>query len=252
MSNKDIRGVLAAEIEQHVTPDERAALGLDLPAGAGHYRAWVGPPSKYDVLGALQFQALTDLGLREYHRVCEVGCGSLRVGRLLISYLLDGHYYGIEPNVAILQEGLREHFGWDGPGSWVMHKKKPRFYRATDFDISFFGVEFDFILAQSVISHTGAAETELFFRQCAKAMTSNTTVLFTFVQGAKNCEEDGWFYPACVTYTPEYMRELADRHGLSIEIVEWPPLNRHEGGLISGQTPTLLRLAAAPGSPAGA
>jgi len=103
-----------------------------------------------------------------------------------------------------------------------------------------------------VISHTGAAETELFFRQCAKAMTSNTTVLFTFVQGAKNCEEDGWFYPACVTYTPEYMRELADRHGLSIEIVEWPPLNRHEGGLISGQTPTLLRLAAAPGSPAGA
>jgi hypothetical protein len=70
----------------------------------------------------------------------------------------------------MLQQGLREHFGWHGPGSDVMNKKPPRFHYATDFDIGWFQTEFDFILAQSIISHTGAAETELFFRNCSQAM----------------------------------------------------------------------------------
>jgi SAM-dependent methyltransferase len=240
MSNQAIRDALARDMDEHVTVRERAALGLDLPAGASHYRAWVGPPVKYDLLGALQFQALTDLGLREYHRVCEVGCGSLRAGRLLISYLLDGHYCGIEPNVPILQDGLREHFGWDGPDSWVMRKKKPRFRTATDFDVASFGVDFDFILAQSVISHTGVAETNRFFEQCARAMTDTTTVLFTFVEGASNCEENGWFYPDCVTYTTDFMRALAVRHGLELVVAQWPSLNNRDGVPVSGQTPVLL------------
>ena len=37
-------------------------------------------------------------GLRETHRIADLGCGLLRVGRLLIPYLLPGRYYGMEPN----------------------------------------------------------------------------------------------------------------------------------------------------------
>ena len=35
-----------------------------------------------------------------------------------------------------------------------MAKKRPRFQYGTDFDIGGFGVEFDFVLAQSVLSPT--------------------------------------------------------------------------------------------------
>jgi len=243
--NQGISVALRAEAMERLTPDQARELGLDLSAGADHYRAWVGPPAKYDLLGAIQFQALTNLGLRDYHYVCEVGCGSLRAGRLLIAYLLDGHYCAIEPNRTILQEGLREHFGWHGPGSDIMAKKRPRFQYDTDFDIGGFGVEFDFVLAQSVLSHTGPAETALFFRHCAESMTARTIVLFTFITGTENCTVDGWYYPACVTYTPDYMHALAAEHGLTLEIIEWPALNRHEQGLVSGQTPALLRKASA-------
>jgi len=61
-----------------------------LPPGAGHYTAYVGPPNQYDFMGATQFRLLTTLGLREHHAVLDFGCGSLRAGRLLIPYLLEG------------------------------------------------------------------------------------------------------------------------------------------------------------------
>ena len=40
-------------------------LGNDRPIGSHHYRAFVGPPQKYDLVAANQFNLLTSLGLRE-------------------------------------------------------------------------------------------------------------------------------------------------------------------------------------------
>ena len=93
------RTALREEAKRHLSEEQIKTLGIDLPAGNLHYRAYVGPPEKYDLLGALQFQVLTNLGLREYHKLLEVGCGSLRVGRLLVPYLIDGNYYAIEPKI---------------------------------------------------------------------------------------------------------------------------------------------------------
>src|ERR1017187_6689363 len=82
-------------------PDEFASgeqrRGVGLAAGAHHYRAYVGLPERYDTLAVLQFKVLTDLGLREHHTVLDVGCGSLRLGRLLLPYLLPDRYVGVEP-----------------------------------------------------------------------------------------------------------------------------------------------------------
>lgn len=69
----------------------------ELEAGDRHYRAFVGPLDRYDLLGAGQMALLYLLGLREHHRVLDFGCGSLRLGRLLIPYLRPGRYFGIEP-----------------------------------------------------------------------------------------------------------------------------------------------------------
>src|SRR4051812_31216030 len=71
-----------------------------------YYRLTVGNRTRYDLMGATQFALLFALGLRESHTVCDVGCGSLRAGRLLIPYLEADRYCGIEPRTDVLEAGL--------------------------------------------------------------------------------------------------------------------------------------------------
>ena len=73
-----------------------------------NYRAFVGPEKFYYQHGQARFKSLLDNGLCESSFLLDIGCGSLRVGRLLIPFLLPGRYYGVEPQKDWLQEGLRE------------------------------------------------------------------------------------------------------------------------------------------------
>src|SRR5438128_572554 len=51
----------------------------------------------HDLAAAFQFNLLTRLGLREEDYLLDIGCGALRAGRLFITYLLPGRYFGVEP-----------------------------------------------------------------------------------------------------------------------------------------------------------
>ena len=82
--------------------NDQEDLGLGLKPGDPQYRAYVGPPEDYDLIAAMTFNLLTTLGLRQHHSVLDVGCGSLRIGRLLIPYLNQGKYFGVEPNEPII------------------------------------------------------------------------------------------------------------------------------------------------------
>ena len=62
----------------------------ELGAGDSHYKAYVGPPKKYDLMGAMQFNLLTSFGLRDYHKLLDIGCGSLRSGKMLIPFFSPG------------------------------------------------------------------------------------------------------------------------------------------------------------------
>ena len=91
--------------------NDRENLGLGLKPGDPHYRAYVGPPQDYDLIAAMTFNLLTTLGLRQHHSLLDVGCGSLRIGRLLIPYLNRGKYFGIEPAEWLVAEGIRQELG---------------------------------------------------------------------------------------------------------------------------------------------
>ena len=91
--------------------DDQESLGVGLKPGDAHYRAYVGPPEDYDLIAAMAFNLLTTLGLRQHHSLLDVGCGSLRIGRLLIPYLNRGKYFGIEPNEWLVREGIKRELG---------------------------------------------------------------------------------------------------------------------------------------------
>lgn len=64
--------------------------GAGASPGSRYYRAFIGAPQTYDIFSHMQFSLMTLLGLRQEHMLLDIGCGSLRAGKLFIVYLLAG------------------------------------------------------------------------------------------------------------------------------------------------------------------
>lgn len=199
---------------QRKTPWE--PLGLGLPAGAHHYRAYVGPPEDYDLVAAMTFNLLTVLGLRQYHSLLDVGCGSLRSGRLFIPYLNNGNYTGIETNKWLIGEGIRRETGKD-----QIHIKKPKFYYSDSAKPLPAGQLYDFALAQSIFSHCGEDLLEGWLADISGHLKDTGALVGTFLIGDQESEAKGWVYPECVSYRQERMESLARKAGFNFLLLEW-------------------------------
>ena len=191
-------------------------LGLELPVGANHYRAYVGPPTKYDLLAANQFVLLLQLGLREHHKLLDIGCGSLRVGRLIIPYLLTGNYYGTEPNQWLIDKGIENNFG-----SSILDVKKPHFSNNPEFELTEFNTNFDFILAQSVFTHASQNQIKKCLMMANKVMNKDSIFVASFIESDKNSDKDSWSYPQNVAYRLDLLQGLAFQQNLVLEKLDY-------------------------------
>lgn len=187
-----------------------------LKPGDKHYRAYIGPPLQYDFMGATQFRLLCSLGLRAHHQVLDLGCGSLRAGRFLINYLEPENYCGIEPNKWLINEGIKEQVG-----DSLIAIKKPRFDNNSEFNTAVFGQKFDFIIAQSIFSHTGNDLIPGALSNIYKSLNDNGIALLTFIKGEKDFDGDGWIYPECVEFTIPKIYEFAANAGLQVQELPW-------------------------------
>ncbi|HRE43774.1 MAG TPA: methyltransferase domain-containing protein [Terricaulis sp.] len=191
-----------------------------LPAGSPeHYAAYVGPPAEYDFMGATQFRLACALGLRETHRVLDFGCGSLRAGRLLMMYLMKGNYYGIEPNAWLVEQAIEHELGGQG----ILAVKQPSFDHNADFKSDVFGVDFNFIIAQSIFSHAGPELIGRALSNFKASLRPGGLILATFVPNTRQAEFDGegWVYPGCVTYSRETIARFAKNAGLESMALPW-------------------------------
>jgi SAM-dependent methyltransferase len=114
---------------------------------AGKHRECVG--GLWDEIGRLQLDFLISRGLREHHRVLDVGCGSLRAGVKLVNHLRAGHYAGSDLNESLLTAGYEIELAKEG-----LTHKLPRSNLVVDgeFDFSWCPMRFDFVVAQSVFT----------------------------------------------------------------------------------------------------
>jgi SAM-dependent methyltransferase len=198
-------------------PEVQESLGLALAPGDPHYRAYVGPPRDYDLIAATTFGLMTAFGLRQHHRVLDVGCGSLRVGRLLIPYLNAGNYCGIEPNRWLVDEGIAHETGRD-----QLRIKRPRFYFDTSTRELPRGERFDVAVAQSIFSHCGADFIAAWLEEISGRLVDDGLLLATYLPAAVSSELQGWLYPQCTKHTTASMSALAQAHGLSMHLLAWP------------------------------
>jgi SAM-dependent methyltransferase len=198
-------------------PDESQSLGLEYAPGGSHYRAYVGPPQDYDLIAAMTFNLMTTLGLRQGHTLLDIGCGSLRCGRLFIPYLNVGNYIGIEPNQWLVEEAIRREIGAD-----MIRIKQPRLYFTDSAAVlAGTGVTVDLAVAQSIFSHAAPDLTCAWLTGIFPFLSPAGALAATFLTGGKDCDGTGWVYPHCVYYTHEGMAKIAAAAGYSFKILDW-------------------------------
>ena len=156
------------------------------------HRNYVAHNANYET-GVTVFQVLLDQGLSSTDKVCDVGCGSLRVGRYLITHLEHGNYYGIEPNQWLVDAALEHEVGT------LTEVKLCHFANRDDFDIAqaFPDVGFDLVLISSVLAH---ASHEQMRQALVHAMKVATTTIFDTVPNGGPDNTGGWQYPQVASH----------------------------------------------------
>lgn len=192
------------------------------------YRSYVGPEVRYDLVAAAQFVILTYLGLREYHTLLDIGCGSLRGGKLFIPYLLPEKYFGVEPEKWLVEDGIKYELGKD-----ILTVKRPRFLYSDQFQFSEFGMEFDYLLAQSIFTHASQSQIRKCLSEAKKVMHKNSLLIATVMPGDSDYEGDEWVYPEAITYTLKTMYGLVREQGMYLYKLDWPHPGRHIWMLIA-------------------
>ena len=192
-----------------------------ISAGDKHYKAYIGPPSKYDLVSAMQFNLVTAFGIRDSDKLLDIGCGSLRFGKLMIPYLQRGNYFGIEPNEWLIEDGVKNELGQD-----ILTVKQPRFMPSDSFELSAFEVKFDYMVAQSIFSHTSQAQIHQCLKEVKATLKATGVLLATFVEGDTNYEGEEWVYPGCVTFTQKHIKDMVKKDGLETIRTTWGHPNR--------------------------
>ena len=184
-------------------------------------------PQNYDLISAMQFNLFTTLGLREHHMFLDIGCGSLRAGRLFITYLNKGHYCAIEPEKGLVEDGVNYEIG-----ACLVHIKEPRFVYRYDFPIASFGEKFDFMVAHSIFTHAPQnqvlqclANAEAQLKPAAQDKRGGVLAA-TFHLGDQDFQGKEWVYPGkdeigFAHYTEEFVHKAAQESGLACKKIAW-------------------------------
>jgi hypothetical protein len=190
--------------------------GGSVRPGARHYRAFVGDTQTYDIFSHMQFSLMTLLGLRQEHTLLDVGCGSLRAGKLFLMYLLPDRYFGIEPAQWLVDEGIERELGRE-----LIDRKRPRFLFDRNFSCTSFGVAFDYIIAQSIFSHASLAQIRRCLSQARASMKDTSLFAASFVEGDNDYAGDAWVYPDTIRYRATTIEQLAAEAGLACRRLDW-------------------------------
>lgn len=186
------------------------------------HRRRVGPPARFDIMGAHQFGVMVALGLREEHYLLDIGAGCLRGSRFFVVYLRTGRYHAIEPDKELWYAGMAHEFSqvlWDQRLGYVDHNDS--------FTLDTFGLGFDFLLAQSIVTHTSPEQTRTLFERAAGVLLPTGTFVLSYLEGVRDNDQRGWDESA-VPYREATLRGWANHVGLSFEVLHY----KHPNGLI--------------------
>jgi SAM-dependent methyltransferase len=201
-------------------------MAEEASAAGVNYRSFVGPADQYDLIGAAQFALLYALGLRAEHDLLDIGCGSLRAGRMLISYLEPRRYVGVEPERWLIDQAVEHEIGQS-----MIAIKQPRFDHSSDFSLGHLG-RFDFVLVQGVATNTGPRLLPTLLDAIKHTLNLDGLAAVTFIHpdsgdgDALSVDIDdqtapAWRYPGCYSYQRQAIAGAVATAGLAGQPIGW-------------------------------
>ena len=192
--NRGHLGYYAGVVDRAARRDPRAAIG-----------------GLWEELGTLQFEFLRARGLEPHHRLLDIGCGSLRGGVHFVRYLEAGRYTGIDISAEVLRAGqdLLDREGLDDKGARLIHVTDNSFSELA-------GERFDFLLAQSVLSHLPVAAIGDLFTNVTRVMEPHSRWYATFRMADKPThtpDRTAFNYPFAT------LRKLGADRGLEVRML---------------------------------
>lgn len=175
--------------------------------------AQVGPPQAWKAKRDFQIAFLRRQGLQPEHRLLDFGCGTLRGGIPLISYLEPGNYVGLDAREEVLPEA-REELRTAG-----LEDRRPLLLVSEYPDEAPFppGILFDRIWAFSVLIHLSDDILERALRMVGERLAQDGEFFANVNLGDR--PELTWERFPVVARPLSFYRGAAARHGLSVDTV---------------------------------
>lgn len=176
---------------------------------------------KWDEMGVHQLDFLKLHGLQPTHTLLDIGCGSLRGGLHFIEYLNTGNYTGMEISSELLRVGKT--FLKDKN----LEKKLPNLLLTTDLKFNEFEKKFDYLNAQSVLSHMPVEDITEMFKNLHKIMHERSIFIATY----KEVKEGKDGYHSSVSelnfhYPLEQLQSIAKEYGFDAEKIQDEKIQR--------------------------
>jgi SAM-dependent methyltransferase len=124
----------------------------------------------YEALGEVEKQLLIGLGLEPGHTLVDVGCGSGRLAKALVPYLVEGRLLATD----VVQE-LLDYARQGCPPEW-------RFELVNDIRIPFEDDSADMACFFSVFTHLLHEETYCYLLEAQRAVKPGGTIVFSFLE----------------------------------------------------------------------
>lgn len=175
--DKSYRDYYAAVMKERIAVDPQYAVG-----------------GQWEKIGRLQFDFLADQGLQPQHYMLDFGCGSLRGGLRFIDHLEPGHYTGVDISEDVL-EVARMYLAEAG-----LEDKNPALMLIDGLSLDeLAGHSFDFILAQSVLTHMPPDDIQVLFSNISNVMHADSLFFATYFDGgddhSQSSDRLNFYYP---------------------------------------------------------
>lgn len=136
-----------------------------------------GPAKFFATAGQKLLITLLSEGLTPQSKVLDIGCGCLRGGYWLIHFLDAGCYFGIEPNVPMLEAGLDVVLEPD-----LATLKQPRFDHNMAFDFAVFEETFDYFVARSIWTHASKQQIQTMLDAFLETAQPGSILLTSYIK----------------------------------------------------------------------
>lgn len=150
-------------------------------------------PSQYRESAEAYFELFREAGLTPEDRVIDYGCGSLRIGSVLIPFLDPGHYHGLDTSERFFQDALSRL-----PGN-LRQEKRPQCGVIDRKSITHLAAKIrpTFLISTHVLIHIPRKELPGFFTNISSLISSGGLALVDFIQSSKptRFHELTWSYP---------------------------------------------------------